>query len=401
MNRVVQRRVESCLASLVLAISQCLWPPAEGTAQRAARDGQAWLDAVKNHVPGERDEAVAQLAPWSLAELESAARILSRQPDADRLGLIARALVLHSDTAILNRGTDGYDLPARSTGIIVYADGRTVGETGGTVHWEFARRLLNRAPRGDDRLQLGRRFYRAAGAMLQHWGEDPELSTHLTAGRRLLGDDAVLLLYEGTQRLAYAGSRAQRFFDELRASAAARPPVPANRSVVGPPREARDEPWPPPSVQDSRARAERFFRRALVIDASLVEARIRLAHVLVDTDRHDEAVSELEAAVRSPLPRLLDYYASLMLGRAQRARRQFDAARAAFERASSVYPTAPAPRLGLSELAMARGDRTRSLEYLLSGATATRAQVTEPWWTIEWVHEPSAETLIADLRRVR
>jgi tetratricopeptide (TPR) repeat protein len=238
--------------------------------------------------------------------------------------------------------------------------------------------------------------------MLQYWGEDPELSKHLTAGRRFLGEDAVLLLYEGTQRLAYAGSRAQRFFDEQRASVAARPPVAANRHVVGQPREARDEPLPPPAVQDSRARAERLFRRALVIDASLVEARIRLAHVLIDTDRHDEAVSELEAATRSPLPQLLGYYASLMIGRAQRARRQFDAARAAFERASSVYPTATAPTLGLSELAMARGDRTRALEHLSSGAKGSRAAVTEPWWTIERVHEPSAQTLLDDLRsRVR
>jgi len=400
MNRVLQRRVESCVVSLVLAVPLCLWGPAEGIAQRTVRDGQAWLDAVRSHVPGERDEAVEQLAPWSLAELQSAARILSRQPDTDRLQLIERALVLHSDVAILNRDINGYNLPPASSGIVLYNDGRTIGETGGTIHWEFARRLLNRAPRGDDRRLLGRRFYRATGAVLQLWGEDPELSTHLVAGRRLLGDDAVLLLYEGTQQLAYSGARAQRFFDERRASLPARTSLPPNHGIVGQPREALGERVPPPSVQDSRARAERFFRRALVIDASLVEARIRLAHVLVDANRHDEAAAELEVAARSPLPQLLDYYGSLLLGRAQRARRQFDAARAAFERARSIYPTAPAPRLGLSEVAMTRGDRTRGLEHLLSGATAARAAVNEPWWTIDRVHEPSAQTLLADLRRM-
>ncbi len=105
--------------------------------------------------------------------------------------------MLHADVAILNREPAGYNLPAGEANVTLLSDGRAVGQMSGTVHWEFARRLIERAPEGEDRLRIAQTFYRATGAVLQWWGEYPELATHLAAGRRLLGDDPVLLLYEG------------------------------------------------------------------------------------------------------------------------------------------------------------------------------------------------------------
>ncbi len=154
-----------------------------------------------------------------------------------------------------------------------------------------------------------------------------------------------------------------------------------------------------PSAGDSRAQAERLFRRALALDPALAEARIRLAHVVGDSGRHEAAATELERAARQPLPPLLDYYASLLTGREARARGQLDAARRGFERAAGIYPNAPAPKYGLSELAIARNNGPESLAHLLPSEAAARSDPNEPWWWIDRVHDPSAQTLIGRASR--
>jgi tetratricopeptide (TPR) repeat protein len=366
-----------------------------------ARDGppnwDGWLDAVNGHAPGQQDDAVARVAPWSRGELESMLATLSGQTAADRLRIIERALVLHVDVAILHRTPDGYRLPSGANTLRVVRDGRDVGQTAGTVQWEFARRLVDRAPQGNDRRRVGRRFYHATAALLQLWGEYPELTTHLTAGRRFLGDDPVLLLYEGTLRQAYAGPKVQRFFDEQRRSPEWQPKLP-----VGNKASLRDLPTLPtalPSVGGSRTQAEQAFRRALAIDPTQTESRVRLAHVLGDAGRHDEAAAALAHVQVDHLPPFLDYYASIVTGREARTRGQPEVARAAFERAATIYPNAPAPRYGLSELALARGDRVESLAHLQRGAAASRVDADEPWRWLDRAHDPSAETLIAELHR--
>jgi tetratricopeptide (TPR) repeat protein len=155
-----------------------------------------------------------------------------------------------------------------------------------------------------------------------------------------------------------------------------------------------------PSVGGSRSQAERLFRRALAIEPALAEARVRLAHILSDAGRHNEAAAELRQVAAARRPQFVDYYASLMTGRVSRTRGQLDAARAAFERAAGVYPNAPAPRLALSELALASGNREESLARLRQAAPSERVDVDEPWWWLDRVHEPSAESLMGEMRRL-
>lgn len=357
-----------------------------------------WLDAVDTHVPGARDEPVRRVASWSRDELTALLPHVSRQPAADRLRIVERALVLHTDIAIAHRVPQGgyLDLAAGSNTSTLVQDGRSVGQTAGTFHWEFARRLIDRLPRGDDRLRVGRRFYRAAGALLQTWTEYPELTFHLAAARRVLGEDAVLLMYEGTRDQAYAGPRIQRFFDEQRGASRNRASM---STAVAPVRSMAPAPPPPPSVSSLQTRAERLFRRALELDSTLVEARIRLAHVLGDRGRHADAAAELARATTQPLPHVLDYYAALLTGRGQRALGNIDAAGTAFERAASLFPRAPAPRYGLSEIAMTRGDRPAALSHLLEANGFARLDGNEPWWWILRAHEPAATDLIDDMRR--
>jgi hypothetical protein len=149
-----------------------------------------------------------------------------------------------------------------------------------------------------------------------------------------------------------------------------------------------------------------LFRRALKLDPTLAEARIRLAHVLGDTGRHVEALSEMTLLTAPPSAPFLDYYASLVTARASRARGLFEAARSAFEHAAGVYPNAPAPHLGLSELAMAQGRPSESLAQLVvlermkKDAPQDAENSAEPWWWVDRVHEPSADSMMNDLRQL-
>jgi tetratricopeptide (TPR) repeat protein len=385
--RAPRARATTRLAALAAVCLLVGTAPAAQQRPGGPRDWTTWLNAVNTHEPGALDDAVMTVGRWSMRELQSASAPLGRQI-GDQFQVLQRAVILHVDAAILHHSTEGNATPSGSSNAILYLDGRAVGRVATTVHWEFARRLLARPPvavKGEREVRLSRQFYRAAAATLQLWGDRPELTLHLDAGRDLLGEDAVLLLYDGTHHQATAGPRMA-----LVRAAASRGPRP---------RIARPKPANVVVVEEARDNAQRLFRRALAIDPSLAEARIRLANVLSDINRHDEALAQLESAKRAPLSKPLDYLASLLLGRVQRARGEFDAARAAFEHAAALYPGASAPQFGLSEVALARGDRAASLALLPRTGEAAAVDTLDPWWQIDRIHSPSAQELIDDLRR--
>jgi predicted Zn-dependent protease len=131
-------------------------------------------------------------------------------------------------------------------------------------------------------------------------------------------------------------------------------------------------------MPEARARAERALRRALELDSGLHEARIRLAHVLHDRGRHADAVRELEHVPVGTLPVPLGYYALVVAGQAQRALDRLGESRTAFEHALSLVPGAQIPRLALSEIALARGERDLAIRHVadLSG------EAEDPWFLL-------------------
>lgn len=397
-----RRRWRTARLAIVLVVSALAAGAQPARAQQDDREPETrtpwdiWLEAVETHVPGELDAPLLGVAQWSRGDFDGLLPPFSRHPVGDRARIVDRAVVLHTDIAMLHRTQWGYDLPPGPTTTVLFQDGREIGQMFGTFHWDFARRLIDRLPRGEQRQRIGRQFYRATAAVLQLWGEYPELTTHLTAGRRLLGDDPVLLMYEGTQRQSDAGPRVQRFLDERRRESN-RVSLPV--SSTGAPRPLSSAASQGPSEQAARLQAEQLFRRALDLDPELAEARIRLAHVLGDRGRHAEAAAALARATTRPLPRVLDYYAALLTGRARRALGELEAAEHAFERAAHLFPRAPAPRYGLSEIAIARGDRSASLSHLLAASSYGRLEGDEPWWWLLRAHEPAAVDLVDEMRR--
>ncbi len=221
-------------------------------------------------------------------------------------------------------------------------DGRRVGGQARTVHWWFARQLLDLV-RPNDAVRL---WYRATSALLQSWDEDSELEPHLKRAREIFPDDAVLLLDEGTLTRP-TQSRASRTCSRDRGDA---PPMPRGtiRHASGEQHEAEDR-----------------FERALRIEPGLDEARIRLARLRGLGGRHEEAAADLRLCARGmPLEPLWRYYAWLLLGREDEALERRVEAREAFTRASALYPGAQSPRLALSQMARDEGDRTAAIAAL-------------------------------------
>jgi tetratricopeptide (TPR) repeat protein len=124
-----------------------------------------------------------------------------------------------------------------------------------------------------------------------------------------------------------------------------------------------------------------------------------LGHVRGLLGRHEEAAADLRTAVADrSLKGRLEYDAWLLLGREEEAVGRPDAARDAFTRAMNLYPRAQSPRLGLSLLARAQGERAaaRDALELLSAADPSAL---DPWWSFNKRHEPGVDELYALMLR--
>ena len=113
----------------------------------------------------------------------------------------------------------------------------------------------------------------------------------------------MLLLYEGTLHQGYADARVQSYVAWVRSREAAAGQVRRTLSID--------------DADTELGIAERALRRALAIDPSLVEARIRLAHVLDARGKSAEASALARQALASPLPKFLEYYGAMVLGRSE------------------------------------------------------------------------------------
>jgi tetratricopeptide (TPR) repeat protein len=365
-------------------------------AQRDARRVEDWLAAIAGHLPGQPDLWIDRVAGWSSEELEAAfERYRLTAPDPAEFSRTAkRAARLHADVAMLRRSPIGeaYDLPAYGRRMMQTSDGRVVTTSTGTFHWPFARRVLDRiaTPSEDGYVRL---WYRATAATLQSWSYNAELEPHLRRALELFPTDPFLLTYAGTLHAAYAEPRVQGLL---------RPP---NFAVVDP-ATVVSRPLPGTVLTGSfespaaeLAKAERFLRQAVVADATLAEARIRLAYVLGNSGRPADALAELDRVAGLPRGALMQYYTLIIRGRELHALGRAPGAISALEEASRLYPRAQSPRLLISQVARDRGDRRRAVSELdLLAMPVSDRDREDPWWIFGRVHEPLATDLVAALR---
>ncbi len=251
--------------------------------------------------------------------------------------------------------------PRQKTAYIV-RDGRWLGIRYITMHWQLGRSLLDGVtPAPAANLGVHEWYVQTSSDLLQ-MRQIAAAVDHYAHARRIFPSDPVILFASGVLHERFGSTAMQA----------------AAESIVESNRESAE-------VSSARAelvKAERFFRDSLAHRPGHVEARVRRGRVLDDLLRHDEASEELRRAIADGASGPLLYLAELFLGRAEEAGGRFDAARAAFERASALYPNAQSPRLALSQIARRMGDRRAAQHELqiIARLPGDERRREDPWW---------------------
>ena len=306
--------------------------------------------------------------------------------------VLKRGALLHSDIAMLSEGRIS-PLPRSpqpyrdGRGVVVdMSDGQATGYRGLPAHWEIARMLLDRVrhTRNDEKPAPGRDemvrdwYYATAAWMLYH---KQYHHGHLDHGVALFPNDASILFLAAAEHENYAGPYVQSVM-----RTATLPPGATIR--VG-------------SEKEELHKSEVLFKRALAANASLVDAHLRLGHVLALLGRPHEAEPELREAVMSATTDLTRYYGELFLARVEESTGDLDAAARDYERASSLFPNAQSPLVGMAALAHRRGDRRATLiaAEKLFALPRDEEESRDPWWVYYIAQDLNADDLVDDVRR--
>ena len=330
--------------------------PAPVLSAQKPSDLERWLDAVDRHRPGLGDAATSEIDPWSPADLMDGvvSRVRRALAEPARSGVLKRGAMLHADIAMI-RVLNGQFVTSSRRGVPLRASYQT--------HLEIARQLLDWVepdPRRDPDVRL---WYRAVTAWLHHYYLVYDLQAHLSRARAIFRDDASTAFDSGTAAQALAAAAIQNTLI---------------RQVITP-----STTFVIRSPQTHLGEAEQYFRRALALDSEMVEAHVRLGHVLDALGRTDTALEHLERARTSATDPVLLYYTHLLSGRALERHDDAGTAVDAYERARALYPFAQSPLLSLARLADVAGDRAgaRVLADRVLDLPWSDRQRDDPWWT--------------------
>jgi tetratricopeptide (TPR) repeat protein len=156
---------------------------------------------------------------------------------------------------------------------------------------------------------------------------------------------------------------------------------------------------PFPDRRGALREAEQYFRRALARDDTMLEARVRLGHVLDLRGRPDDALDTLAVARAQIGDRRLAYLASLFTGDILERRGRLNDAIEAYRSAEAAYPGCQAGAIALSHATREAGDRgeaERLVRQILRGAAGEQCE--DPWLLYDFGLAPQADALFDRLR---
>ena len=179
-------------------------------------------------------------------------------------------------------------------------------------------------------------YYATAAWMLYH---RRYYQGHLDHGVALFPNDASILFLAAAEHENYAGPYVQSVM-----RTATLPP--GATILVG-------------SEKGELHKSEVLFKRALAANASLVDAHLRLGHVLALLGGPHEAEPELREAIMSATTDLTRYYGELFLARVEESTGDLDAAARGYERRPRSFQTRNLPWSGWprSRVVAAIGER--------------------------------------------
>ena len=325
----------------------------------------AWLKAVDEHGPGKLDAQVYVVGDWSRETLSSILReVTSRNANGSLNVILKSGAQLHGDIGlrIQARAKGPLGLRHGGNGSMLALDGREEGAGQLSFHLDFARALLDAVkPRPADHEDI-RKWYRTVAAQLEQIYNLADAQPHLARARAIFADDPDMLLATGCLYETLSSPRVQSVAESMIAAGARTTGLPAAGS--------------------SRSQAMRYYRRALAMNPSALEAKVRLGRLLGIDGRHADAANLLRNAVAEiKNDTALAYYGWLFLGDELQATRQYPAAVAAYQRAADLYPRAQSPRLAV--VCLARRVRSRATGFDLMQQTLgapTRSDADDPWW---------------------
>jgi len=360
-----------------------------------------WTTAVRTHVAGTIDGPVKTIASWPPEHVTVVLRLVSPTPNAARTLMFG--LSLHTDIAITEHHS-----PIDRPDAVILVDGEVTRYIGRSAHWQIAQQIaadLAARPGEGPRVAA---WYRATAALMQEWRSLDLVGMHLEAGQKLFVDDPVLSLYQGTLRQTFGDPRLYDYLRKRGSTAGLGKPPLASRHGASTEWSNRlgSVPTAVPTAVPNATRVElgvarRELRRAMTLDPTLHEARIRLAHVLSRLGDDREAVEVVRPALDAPLPPLLEFYAALILGRGEEQLGRFDEAGVAYARAAARFPGAHSAEIGRSRVALAEGRAPDALKILVEVVGPYSTEEPDPW-SYYWQHDPDADTLLeawrADLK---
>ena len=378
----VRERIRDVRAFPVLVAAILLGAGPPGAQDRVTL--QQWLDAVAQHAPGKWDAAAATAAVWNSADLRRIFEALRPQLGApghrrpDNNPLLFAGAMLHTDVALL--GSPRRLVPAPGDSFVsMTRDGRDYGSQPLDPSWAFARQLLDAVAPDASADETVRLWYRATTAVMAHDGRLAEAQPHLERARQLFHQDVTVLFDSGWLMEAFSDPRTQAVTAE----------IPPKLGVRG---ETHSD---LPTERESLKQAEEFYTRALAVLPTDIEALVHRGRVRSRRGKQKEAIADLRAAVAAKAEPYVKYYAALFLGGAYDATDDIERARAAYEQAAGIYPLAQSPHMGLSRLALRRGDMPaaqREVQQVLR-LSSTLPNREDPWWMYHMGRGRSAESM--------
>jgi tetratricopeptide (TPR) repeat protein len=415
--------------------------PVQGRTEESRRDMtaetvlavQAWVTAVRRHTPGKDDDSVAAIQAMSFdarRELNTGLGLFFAVLKSQTVGtsgdaakriaeigrtarqtpgteaFLKRAAVLHSDAAVYRDSSfdqptgpvDTSPLRIPQTPLLsnhrlaLDKDGEILGSVAADWNWPFARSLLDLlSPRPADDPFVGTWYHATLAHMLGN-GLYGEATPHLERAAAVLPDDARILFDRACYAEILGLPKTQVLLSdadivELVARRAGGRP---SKLTFGGAAQLGI-----PLAEVTNAEAERLFRRALHVDPSFVEARVRLARLLDVRKRHEEAAAELTTALEGKPIGTVAFYAHLFAGRAAQALGRIDDAARHYREAAALFPGAQSALLAQSQAALLGSDVPGTLAPIQRLDVSSSAS--DPWWRYHLGAGRDVDALLSEL----
>jgi tetratricopeptide (TPR) repeat protein len=390
--------------ALILAVMAELFPPQARPAMPALLE---WTAAVRQHDPGQSDQALSTITAWTYDDIEKMRPLLEKLVDAptntnyergrrrSRLSprdmeairealklrggmdfdtFRRRAAILHTDAALLGdppkvfrqpttdpRGALPLNSGARRVNVRSF-DGRFESLEYSNPHWDLAMDMLDALPASPRDPFVGQ-WYAAIGTHLVQRRQFADALVHFNRARPLVPDDPRVLYSEARLHETLGSPAIQNYIHVT---------VQINGMSIRGVAPARTE----------LRRAEELLQRALGADPSFVAARLRLGRVIMGQQRWDEGLRQVQQVLDETRDKALTYYGNLFGGDAGLALGNPGEARRSYERALRLFPDSQSARLGLAAALGSAGQRGESVTAILPTLTKLpegRAE-DDPWW---------------------